>query len=212
MRGAVATVHDSAPHGAGYRVLYADPPWAFATWSHRGQGKGASQHYETLDIDGLCALKLGACAAPDAALFMWVVQPLLPEALRVIEAWGFTYKTVAFYWVKLKSGQDRLFYAGEDVRLGLGYHTRSGCEQCWLATRGKGYERLARGEPQVVFAPLREHSRKPDEIAASIRRLAQGPRLELFARTVQPGFDAWGNQTGRFGAPAGQIIHDEVMA
>jgi N6-adenosine-specific RNA methylase IME4 len=191
-----------------FSVIYADPAWSFATWSHRGQGKGASQHYDVMDLAAMAALPVAACAADDAALFMWVVQPMLPEALRLIEAWGFTFKTVAYVWIKIKGvaerqGQDRLFYAGEDVRLGLGYHTRSGAEQCWLATRGKGYDRLSQSEAQVVFAPLREHSRKPDDIADSIVRLTGDvPRLEMFARTERPGWSVWGNESTKFGAVA----------
>jgi N6-adenosine-specific RNA methylase IME4 len=192
----------SLPAGP-YSVIYSDPPWQYQTWSHRGEGKGASQHYATMDAAALRALPVGDIAAKDAALFLWVVQPQLPEAMRLINAWGFTFKTVAYVWVKIKGGQDRLFYAGDDVRKGLGYHTRSGAEQCWLATRGKGYRRLAQGEPQVVFSPLREHSRKPDEIAESIVKLTGDvPRLEMFARVKRPGWDAWGNQTDRFGEAA----------
>jgi N6-adenosine-specific RNA methylase IME4 len=83
-------------------------------------------------------------------------------------------------------------------------------EQCWLATRGRGYERLSRGEAQVVFAPVREHSRKPDEIAESIVRLTGlGPRLEMFARTRRPGWDVFGNETERFGAlERKELVHD----
>ena len=184
-----------------YRVIYADPPWSFATWSHRGPGKGASQHYGVMAAEDIAALPVASIAADGAALFLWVVQPLLPQALELIARWGFVFKTVAFAWVKIKGKQDRLFYAGDDVRLGLGYHTRAGFEQCWLATRGDGYERMVRGEPQVVFAPLREHSRKPDEIAEAIVRLAGDvPRIELFARTGRLGWDAWGNETEKFEA------------
>lgn len=192
------------PHAGAYRVIYADPPWAFAAWSHRGEGRGAAQHYRTMKLPELMELPVARLAAPDAALFLWVVQPMLPEALRLIDAWGFTFKTVAFAWVKLKgaAAQARLFYAPEDVRLGLGYHTRSGFEQCWLATRGNGYDRAVQDQPQVVFAPVREHSRKPDEIAQAIERLTGNvaPRIELFARTTRPGWDAWGNERDKFGA------------
>ena len=190
------------PHYGDYRVIYADPPWAFHTWSGRGQGKGAVQHYDTMAAGDISALPVRDLAAPDAVLFVWVVQAQLPEAMALLDAWGFTFKTVAFAWVKLKGKQDRMFYAGSDVRMGMGYHTRAGFEQCWLATRGKGYERLTKAEPQVVFSPLREHSRKPDEIAEAICRLAAGPRVELFARTKREGFDVWGNQTDKFGAVA----------
>lgn len=187
----------------GYGVVYADPPWQFHAWSHRGEGKGASQHYDCLTLDQICELPVKDIVADDAALFMWVVQPMLPEALRVIGAWGFEFKTVAFAWVKMKStwSGDKLFYDPNDVapRLGLGYHTRSGFEQCWLAVRGKGYKRRAQGVPQVLHAPLREHSRKPDEVAARIEALVGDiPRIELFARSRREGWDAWGNQVTKF--------------
>ncbi|RFB80420.1 adenine methyltransferase [Methylovirgula sp. 4M-Z18] len=180
--------------------MYADPPWQFHSWSHRGEDRGAVQHYGCMSLNDICNLPVRDIAAPDAALFIWVVQPMLPQALRVIEAWGFEFKTVAYCWLKIKGGQDRLFYDGADVRKGLGYHTRSGMEQCWLATRGKGYARVSQGEAQVVFSPLREHSRKPDVIAESIVNLTGDvPRLELFARTRRPGWDVWGNQVDKFG-------------
>ncbi|MGY6709737.1 MAG: MT-A70 family methyltransferase [Rhizobiaceae bacterium] len=184
-----------------FNVIYADPPWRFRSWSERGEGKSACQHYDVMDLDALCQMPVDRIAAADAVLFIWVVQPMLPQALRLIDAWGFTYKTVAFCWVKLKgrSEQDRLFYAAEDVRLGMGYHTRAGMEQCWLATRGHGYDRFSRREAQVCFEGMREHSRKPDQIAESIASLTGNvPRLELFARTRRPGWHAWGNEIGKF--------------
>lgn len=194
-----------------YSLIYADPAWSFKAWSHRGDGKGASQHYGCASVADICALPVKDITAKDAVLFMWVVQPMLPEALEVIKAWGFTYKTVGYVWVKIKGGQGRLFYAGEDVRKGLGYHTRAGCEQCWIATKGAGYSRLSRGEAQVVFSPLREHSRKPDEIRESIERLAGDvPRLEMFARAQTRGWDTWGNETEKFNDAAARSAPDEL--
>jgi N6-adenosine-specific RNA methylase IME4 len=182
-----------------YKVIYADPPWRFATWSHRGQGKGAVQHYDCMSLADIRALPVASIAEGDAALFMWVTQPMLPEALKVVESWGFTFKTVAFVWIKMpacwtvESGRIR-------PRLGLGYHTRSGAEQCWLATRGKGYQRQARGIEQVIHAPLREHSRKPDEVVARIDRLVGDvPRIELFARSTRVGWDSWGLEVRKYG-------------
>ena len=179
-----------------YSCLYADPAWSFATWSHRGQGKGASQHYSCMGVDEICALPVGELAAEDAVLFTWVTQPLLPEAMRVVEAWGFTFKTVAFVWVKMptlwtpESGRI-------EPRLGLGYHTRSGSEQCWLCIRGKGYVRKSQGVPQVIHSPLRAHSQKPDEIGQRIEQLVGDvPRLELFARTRRPNWACWGDEVG----------------
>ena len=178
-----------------YQVIYADPPWSFETWSHRGQGKGASQHYDCMSMKALCELPVHEIAADNAALFMWVVQPQLPEALSVISHWGFEFKTVAFYWVKMPMtwNPDQFSLIQERPRLGLGYHTRSGAEQCWLAIRGKGYDRESQGVEQVLHAPLQEHSRKPDEIARRIVALVGDvPRVELFARRQTPGWATWG--------------------
>jgi N6-adenosine-specific RNA methylase IME4 len=192
---------ENIPRGS-YRVIYADPPWRFQPWSHRGEGKGASQHYTCCSLDEICTLPVADLATPDAALFLWVVQPMLPEALRVVEAWGFTFKTVAFCWIKMPaswSAEQLSFAPRLRPRLGLGYHTRSGMEQCWLAVRGRGYKRQARGIEQVLHAPLREHSRKPDEIAARIERLVGDvPRLEMFARQRRPGWDCWGAEANKF--------------
>lgn len=186
-----------------YSVIYADPPWRFKTWSEAGKDRAPEQHYDTMDIAEIAKLPVSKWAADDAALFLWPYQPMLKDAFTLIEAWGFTFKTVAYFWVKITGRQDRLFYANEDVRKGLGYHTRAGAEQCWLATRGDGYERISKGEGQVIFAPVREHSRKPDEIAESIVRLTGDvPRLEMFARTKRPGWDVFGNETEKFAEAA----------
>jgi N6-adenosine-specific RNA methylase IME4 len=151
-----------------------------------------------MDIGDLCSLPVGDLAAEDAALFMWTVQPMLPEALRVTESWGFTFRTVAFVWVKMPPSWTP-DSPRHQPRLGLGYHTRSGAEQCWLAIRGKGYQRQAMGVEQVLHAPIREHSRKPDEFITRVERLVGDvPRLELFARERQPGWAAWGDQIDHF--------------
>ncbi len=194
----------SLPQGP-FSVIYADPPWRFETWSEEGKDRAPDQHYSTMPIEEICALPVSEISAKDAALFLWIYQPMIPHALRLIESWGFRFKTVAYYWVKIKGGQDRLFYSGEDVRNGLGYHTRAGAEQVWLATRGKGYDRLSKSESQVVFSPLREHSRKPEEVPESIVRLCGDvPRVELFGRTSRPGWTVWGDQAQLFdqGEPA----------
>jgi N6-adenosine-specific RNA methylase IME4 len=188
-----------------FRAMLADPPWHFAAWSHRGEGKGASQHYDCMSLDEICALPVADIMADDAALFLWVVQPMLPDGLRVMESWGFKFRTVAFVWVKMPATwsehQLSMFETGNRVqpRLGLGYHTRSGVEQCWLGIRGNGYERQAQGVEQVLHAPLRQHSRKPDEIARRIELLVGDvPRIELFARQARPGWQAWGNEANKF--------------
>jgi N6-adenosine-specific RNA methylase IME4 len=183
---------------AHYRVAYADPPWRFYPWSYRGDGKGACQHYECMSLESVCALPVKDLMAPDAALFLWAVQPMLPEAMRVLEAWGFAFRTVAFVWIKMPPSWTA-DSPRHQPRLGLGYHTRSGAEQCWLAIRGRGYKRRCCGVEQVLHAPLRSHSRKPDEIAERIERLVGDvPRIELFARARRPGWISWGDQLDHF--------------
>jgi N6-adenosine-specific RNA methylase IME4 len=119
-------------------------------------------------------------------LFLWCVMPQLPEALAVIRAWGFEYKTCAFVYVKQNADGNGLFN-------GLGMWTRSSAELCLLATRGSP-RRLNADVRQVILEPRREHSRKPDAVAERIERLVAGPYIELFSRQPRKGWDAWGNQ------------------
>ena len=139
------------------------------------------------------------------ALFMWTTDPMLRHALDVIDAWGFTYKTVAFYWVKLNKGRGGIFLAPRDFFTGMGFWTRANPELCLLATRGKP-RRQGTDVAKLLIAARREHSRKPDETYRRIERLVDGPYLELFARTTQPGWDMLGNQAGLFdGGPVGPV-------
>ena len=174
------------PSDRKYSVIYADPPWSFDVWSGEGKDRSAENHYPTMTQAEIEALPVGALAADDCALFMWAVMPQLPEALRVIEAWGFDYKTCAFVWVKQTQDEERF-------ATGMGYWTRANAEVCLLATRGSP-ARLNADVHQVVLAPRSEHSRKPEEVAARIERLVPGPYIELFARRPREGWEAWGNQ------------------
>lgn len=173
-----------------YAVIYADPPWSFKTWSDNGTGRSASAHYSCMDFDTLAALPVADIAAEDCALFMWATDPLLPKALTLIDAWGFSFKTVGFYWAKQNMKSDGFF-------TGMGYWTRANPEQCLLATRGTP-TRQAKNVQKLVVAPRREHSRKPDEVRDRIARLLHGPYIELFARETKPGWDCWGDQTSMF--------------
>ena len=110
-----------------------------------------------------------------------------PHALRVMEAWGFTYKSDLITWVKTTASGAPTF--------GTGYYTRKCTEQLLYATRGRGLKTIDHGVPQCILAPRREHSRKPDEVLEALERLF-GPirRLELFARRSRPGWIGWGNE------------------
>jgi N6-adenosine-specific RNA methylase IME4 len=136
-------------------------------------------------------------AAKDCALFLWATDPLLPQAIEIIDAWAFNYKTVAFYWAKLNKNASKRNFTVESFFTGLGYWTRANAEICLLATRGTP-KRLSRSVKRLVIAPRREHSRKPDEIYERIENLMEGPYLELFARSSRPRWRSLGNQMGLF--------------
>ncbi len=165
-------------------MIYADPPWRYAQKNLRGT---AERHYPTMSMDELCALPVAELAAPDCALFLWATFPQLPEALRLIKAWGFQYKSVAFVWLKKNRKADSWFY-------GLGFWTRANAEVCLLATRGQP-RRQAKNVHQVIISHVEEHSKKPDEARRRIVALMGNvPRVELFARYPAPGWDVWGNE------------------
>jgi N6-adenosine-specific RNA methylase IME4 len=169
-----------------YGAIYADPPWSFATYSHKGKGRSAEAHYDCMGLDEIKAMPAADWAAPDSALFLWATDPLLPRAFEVIAAWGFVYKTVPFTWVKTTKD-------GAAFRIGCGYWTRANPELCLLATRGRP-ERISRSVRQLILAPRGAHSQKPDEVYERIGSLVPGPYLELFARQRRPGWASWGKE------------------
>lgn len=176
-----------------FTAIYADPPWRYAD---RGCNGAAEGHYPTMPLDDICRLPVARLAAPDAVLFLWATYPLLPGALRVVDAWGFKYKSIAFQWVKTyKPKKD----GTAKPTFGLGRWTRGNTEPCLLATRGRP-SRVDNAVSQlvleeVVVSPLTRHSAKPPEVRDRIvRLLGDVPRLELFAREHTPGWHTWGNQ------------------
>ena len=148
-----------------YQIIYADPPWSYRS----GKVQGAAQnHYPTMSDEQLYQLPVSTLAADTSVLFLWCTFPKLPEALNLIKAWGFTFKTVAFVWLKQNK-------SGKGFFLGLGWWTRSNAEICLLAVKG--------------------HSKKPDIVRDRILELMGDlPRIELFARQASPGWDVWGNE------------------
>jgi N6-adenosine-specific RNA methylase IME4 len=176
-----------------YGAILADPPWSFRNWSAKGTGRNAVSHYDCLDFAALAALPIADLAADDCALFLWATDPLLPRAFELLQTWGFEYKTVGFYWVKLNTASKH----SADFFTGLGYWTRANPEQCLIATRGKPARR-AKDVRRLVVEKRREHSRKPDCVRDRIERLVAGPYLELFARETKRGWDCWGDQVALF--------------
>ncbi len=183
-----------------YGAILCDPPWAFKVRSDKGKGRSAENHYGVMSFDDVAALPVADVAAKDCVLFLWVTDPMLPKGLELIERWGFTYKTVGFYWAKQRKDVST-FYSDADFFTGMGYWTRANPEQCLLATRGAP-KRLHKDVRRLIVSPRREHSRKPDEVYGRIERLVAGPYLEMFARQEREGWTAWGNETTRFSEAA----------
>lgn len=183
-----------------YNVIYADPPW-----SYKGQifGRGGTdKHYNTERIIDLKSLPVANLAANNCALFMWATFPLLQEAIDLGKHWGFTYKTVAFTWVKKNKKSDSPF-------IGMGYYTRANAEIVMLFTKGNAIERVNKNisqvcfEDEVFYSEIGKHSQKPDEIRKRIVKLfGDVPKVELFARSRKgmfsdyeyDGWDVYGNE------------------
>ena len=157
-----------------YSTIMADPPWDI-----NQQGKrGAASHYNLMTLEDIKKMPVADMCTDDAHLWLWVTNGLLKEGIEVMEAWGFTYRS-PFFWIK--------------PRLGLGNYLRNASETVLFGTRGKAPIKF-KGQPNWLFAPLQDHSHKPEEQYSIIERCSPGPYLELFARRHQPGWDAWGNQ------------------
>lgn len=171
-----------------YSVIYADPPWSFKTYSDKGKGRSAESHYPTMRKEDIQALPIDRISAKDSVLFLWVTAPCLIEGIELIKSCGFTYKTVAFTWVKQNKKSDGIF-------TGMGYYTRANAEYCLSATRGKVLERKSHSVSLVVLSHIERHSKKPDEVRDRIVKLfGDLPRIELFAREKADGWDCWGNE------------------
>lgn len=170
-----------------YNIIYADPPWNFNFQKRNGLSDEAKGRlYPTMKGQDIVDLPVSEIAADDAVLFLWVMNSELPLALDVIKGWGFTYKTVAFTWVKTTVNGKYCF--------GGGNWTRSNPELCLLATKGKP-KRISASVRELVVSERRQHSRKPDEIRKDIVELCGDlPRVELFCRFPEDGWDVWGNE------------------
>lgn len=183
-----------------YDIIYADPPWSY---QDKGCNGACAKHYNTMSVEEICALPVANLAAKDCTLFMWATYPQMQEALKVIAAWGFKYKTIAFQWVKLNRNVQLNNFTIATVQdilhkacfFGLGRWTRGNTECCLLATKGKPH-RENNSVSQLIFAPLTKHSSKPPEARDRIKTLLGGGMhsIELFAREQVEGWDCWGDE------------------
>ena len=207
---------DLRPEG-GATVILADPPWRFGTWSQKGvTKKGAGGQYDCMALEDIMRLPVATLAAPDCCLWLWATNPMLPQALMVMSAWGFEFKTAGTWVKRSKLGK---------MLMGTGYVLRSCNEPFLLGVRGK--PKVARPGWGALLDPLdgddmaelevtlqarrREHSRKPDACFDAIDGMfpdSFGRRVELFSREPRDGWRAWGNQTDKFPPPSGDFFQE----
>lgn len=167
-----------------YSIIYSDPPWAYQD-KRKTQG-GSGDHYETMTISDLKRLPVKDITHDNCMLFLWATFPNLQEALEVIQAWGFQYKTLGFSWIKTNVNDGNPFF-------GMGYYTKSNCEVCLLGVKGKPIK-ISDSISSVILAPRKKHSEKPDIVRDQIIKFCGDiHRIELFSRKKIKGWDSIGH-------------------
>lgn len=171
----------------GYDVIVADPPWSYERWSDTNQSKGAADQYATMETADIAKLPVGHLARGNCLLLLWACGCMLPQALDVLKAWGFTFKSEIIWRKVTKNGKPRM---------GVGYRVRTLHEPILVATNGAPDHPAF---PSLFDGVAREHSRKPDEFYEMVRAKTLGlNRCDLFSRQSHAGFDGWGNEHGKF--------------
>jgi N6-adenosine-specific RNA methylase IME4 len=166
-------------------ALLIDPPWLDKTWSPKGRGKSVDRYYQPRTLEWHMALPITSLCKPDCSLTMWFPQAMTDQALILMAAWGFIYKTQGAWAKQSKTGRKWQF--------GTGRILRSAAEFYLIGTRGNP-QRQSRSIRNLIVAPVREHSRKPERIYEDIEELWLGPYVELFARYPRDGWLQWGDQ------------------
>lgn len=196
MQGSPWPFGEIQPFSAG--TILIDPPWDFATYSEAGQEKSPSKHYDTMTVEQLAAMPVGHLASPDGCwMVMWVTGPTGGIAPLLMEHWGFEYRTEGS-WAKQST-------TGKKWAFGPGYIFR-GCAEFYIV--GKMGEASLNTQPgaksvrNIIVAPAREHSRKPEQMHADIEARFPGPYVEIFGRQRRAGWQVFGNETDKF-PPAG---------
>lgn len=183
---ALAAKLDAAPVplvNARFAVIVIDPPWKYDSRAEDPTHR-ARNPYPDMTVDDICALPLAKLAQPDCILWLWTTNAFMREAFRCLDAWGFHERTI-LTWVK--------------DRIGTGDWLRGQTEHCIVASRGKPVLTLT-NQSTALSAPMRQHSRKPDEFFALVESLCHGLKLEMFAREPRDGWQRWGAETGKFHA------------
>lgn len=170
-----------------FDVILADPPWHFSVWNPEKSDRHVSHKYDLMEVEDICALPIDQIAADNCALFLWATWPNLTDALMVIDAWKFDYRTCAWVWVKSKR-------SGFGFHFGMGYYTRANTEPCLLAVRGR-MPVATKDVSALIYYPVKEHSKKPEDQYTKIERLYPDMNYcELFARKKRDDWYSWGNE------------------
>lgn len=174
-----------------FDLICCDPPWRFQVYSREtGLQKSADAHYSTMTIDDVKALPISSVAADDCLLWLWCTAPMLRQGFEVLDAWGFTYKSMGVWHKRTKHGK---------TQFGTGFRLRSACEPFLIATIGN--PKSTRGVRNLIEGKVREHSRKPDEAYQAAEQLMpDARRLDLFSRESREGWTGWGLQAGLYDA------------
>lgn len=175
-----------------YDIIYADPPWAYKqSWSKKNSRWMAKQHYQTMSTEDICNLPIRSIKTDQAICFMWATFPNIWEALKVMEVWGFEYKTVAFTWIKKNKKSWTNFW-------GMWSYTRANAEVCllWISKNTKAKTMVkSHAVHSVIESPIEKHSKKPCIIRDKIIELLWNlPRIELFAREKTNWWAVWWNE------------------
>lgn len=195
----------------GFGLIMADPPWRFDLHSTKGEAKAPQAHYNCMSLTDIAALPVEGIAASDCLLWLWAINPMLPQALDVMAAWGFTFKTAGTWCKRTKHGKDAF---------GTGYVLRSSNEPFLIGTRGAPKTTKATRSTIPTYddwfhadgcwpagsitieGRTRAHSQKPEEcFAAAEGLMPDARRVELFSRTSRPGWTSWGDEAGKLDQP-----------
>ena len=175
-----------------YDLIMADCPWSFELYSEKGQAKSAQAKYACMSVEDIAALPVGHLAKKDAVLFMWATFPMLTDALLVMRSWGFRYCTGGAWQKRTVNGKPAF---------GTGYRLRSSVEPWLIGVVGRPI--TSRSHRNMIDGLARQHSRKPDEAYRWCESyMPHARRADLFAREKREGWEAWGNEVGKFNMEA----------
>lgn len=174
------TYTDPKPFYGKYEVIYADPPWEYEHIVSKS--RAIENQYPVMSLEDICALPVSRIAEDECMLFLWATSPKLEEAIRVINSWGFTYRTCAVW---------------DKQVIGMGYYFRQQHELLLVAVRGKGMPPLPKNRPSSIFSSKRTvHSKKPELVYELIEKMYDNKhKIELFSRQNRKGWDSWGYES-----------------